>query len=296
MAISDEHIRIGDWVKVIKESKTTGLVGARLKVVHVEENSVDVAMEGNTKITFSMDEIKPLTFKERWGIDRLPTLYHGTDYRFVNLPEDIRKTYHKCCHVFIKELSKLYSPYIHQQRQDKIGFLSEEQKKDNPQLAKNIEEAMTNLTAMQCSEEWEYGDFYLTSNKVSACMYAYKSFAGGELGFTAYHLLKGAELIGVDLSKYKDLEGPVRAIKLMAEGTPQPAIYSFDDLSPDYLQPASGGSLQKYIQNGRIGIEEFRYKQPVKLDPNNAELLANDLSKDLQIIIEEEKYGKSKKN
>ena len=241
---------------------------------------------GKSKIKFQFNEVMPMTFKERWGIDKLPTLYHGTDLRFAVLPEEYRKRYIDICHMFINALSCLYQPYLHQQGENKMELLSEEQKKQNPKLAENIREAMSNLMMMNYSEEWEYGDFYLTSNKISACMYAHKSFAGGELGFTAYHLLKGAELLGADLSNSKELKPMIDALKILAEGEPKPVIFSFDDLSPEYLQPAFGGSLQRYIQDGRIGVQEFRYTQPITLDPSKAELQDNDIAKDWQKIRE----------
>ncbi len=32
----------------------------------------------------------------------LPILYHGTDLRFVNFPEDLRKNYHQYCYYLRK--------------------------------------------------------------------------------------------------------------------------------------------------------------------------------------------------
>ena len=279
-------IQVGDWVKIIKESKTTGLLGAQLKVISVDEGSVEVIV-GKSKIKFHFNEVVPMTFKEKWGIDKLPTLYHGTDLRFVVLPEEYRKRYIDICHTFIKGLSGLYHPFLHQQGEDKIELLLEEEKKQNPKLAGNIKEAVNNLMMMNFSEEWEYGDFYLTSNKISACMYAHQSFAGGELGFTAYHLLKGAELLGADLSNSKELKPMIDALKILAEGEPKPVIFSFDDLSPEYLQPAFGGSLQRYIQDGRIGVQEFRYTQSITLDLSKAELLDKDYEKAMVKIKEQ---------
>lgn len=219
------------------------------------------------------------TFKEKWGIDKLPTLYHGTDLRYVIMPDEIRKNYQAYCHVLIEALKGLYNPFIHREYDHQMDFISEEQKKQNPQLVHRIQEAMNNLFAMQFSEEWEYGDFYLTSNKHIACMYAYKSFAGGELGFTAYHLLKGAEFLGVDFTQSEKQDEPIKFFKKMAEGQPKPAIFSFDDLSLEHLQPAFGGSLQSYIKDGRIGVQEFRYTRPVTLDPAKAELIDPDIKK-----------------
>ena len=231
-----------------------------------------------------------MTFEEKWGIDKMPTLYHGTDYRFVRLSDDQRKVYTETCKMFIDCLSVFYLPHINNRDPNKTGFLSEETEKNNPKLTRRIIDAMNNLMMMRFSEEWEYGDFYLTSNKSKACIYAHQAFAGGELGFTAYHLIKGVELVGIDFSNNEDVLNRINLIKLLAEREPKPAIYVFNDLLPEYLQPAFGGSLSDYIQKGRIGIQEFRYKMPVNLSDRKPELLDLDITKALKKIRKEENY------
>ena len=48
MKVEKKMFNVGDCVKVIKESKTTGLLGAQLKVVLVNKDSVEVAI-GNKR-------------------------------------------------------------------------------------------------------------------------------------------------------------------------------------------------------------------------------------------------------
>ena len=117
----------------------------------------------------------------------VPTLFHGTDLRFVSLSEEHRKMYNDICHLFINILYSVYQPFF----KSKERFLREDIRNANPELAKNIDEAIANLSLMTMSEEWQYGDFYLTSKKMNAKLYALQAFAGGEIGFTAYHLIKG---------------------------------------------------------------------------------------------------------
>ena len=79
--------------------------------------------------------------------------------------------------------------------------------------------------------------------------------------------------MGVDFSSNEETKKRIDLIKMFAEGTPQPAIFAFDDLLPEYLQTASGESLEKHIHNGILVVDEYRYLKPVELDINKAELV-----------------------
>ena len=102
---------VGNWVKILKESQTKGLVGAVLKVVALKPDNVVVSAL-DTEVLFKYDEVKVLTFKERWGFDRMPRLYHGTDLRFVKIHEDVRQKYLAFCKSLINDFIKIYEPYI----------------------------------------------------------------------------------------------------------------------------------------------------------------------------------------
>lgn len=256
-----KNIQVGGWVKIINR-----LIGAQSKVISVNGDYIDVDIEG-VVIRFNRDEVVPLSFKEKWGIDKLPTLYHGTDLKFVNMTDESREEHNNFCFAVIK-IARYFSQFI----DEKIDDLD----KQNPELAGNIRKALNNLKMIGVSEEWEYGSFYLTSNKDSACLYALKAFAGGEIGFTAYYLIKGFELIVSDFSKIGISNDKVKSFKTIAEAEPKPAIFSFDDLSPEYLRPESGGSFQSCVANGRITESSFRYIKPIVLDPNRAELIDRD--------------------
>ena len=57
MKKNKKTIQVGDWVKIIKESKTTGLLGAQLKVISVNEGSVEVIV-GKSKIKFQFNYVR----------------------------------------------------------------------------------------------------------------------------------------------------------------------------------------------------------------------------------------------
>ena len=262
-------IQVGGLVKIIKESKTKGLVGAHARVKGIIGDYVDVDIDGYV-VRFNKDEVIPLSFKDVCGIDKLPTLYHGTDLKSVCLTDEERKIYKDACFIVIKLLYDYYKPYLY----DNQKLLSYDQKKQNPELADNIGRAMSNLLAiLNHCEEWEYRDFYLTTNKMLARKYANEAFAGGEIGFTAYYLIRGLELIDLDFSKSEKLNFLIKSIIIFAEAKAQPAIFSFDDLSPEYLRGESGESLKSCIKNGQLLVSEFRYVQPITLDPSKAELI-----------------------
>ena len=111
----------------------------------------------------------------------LPTFYHGTDARFVSLPEDIRNKYLEVCKSVINLLFDKFWPYYYPDKEklkELIPFSNE-----NKKVIADLEEAMLRI---RCNVlglgDYQYNDFYLTSNYLSACLYAKQSYAGGETG------------------------------------------------------------------------------------------------------------------
>ena len=63
-----EIIKIDDWVEIIKESKTQGLVGGHFRVMSISSSGIEVMVNGKGE-PFKFDEVRKMTFKEKWGID-----------------------------------------------------------------------------------------------------------------------------------------------------------------------------------------------------------------------------------
>ena len=276
-------IMVGNWVKILKESQTKGLVGAVLKVVALKPDNVVVSAL-DTEVLFKNDEVKVLTFKERWGFDRMPRLYHGTDLRFVKIHEDVRQKYLAFCKSLINDFIKIYEPYITNKESisEQIAIL------DKSNIASDLHSAISVLSLVNCSEEFEYGDFYLTSDKYEACQYAHNAFVGGELANTTYHLYKALPYIGMkDL--YDKLTNMffIQLMNKLADEEHQPAIFYFDNLSPEYLRTEMNENITSYVRNGRFTVSSFRYSQPLSLDTDHYELLDLDLATAMNKIFDE---------
>lgn len=277
-------IMVGNWVKILKESQTKGLVGAVLKVVALKPDNVVVSAL-DTEVLFKYDEVKVLTFKERWGFDRMPRLYHGTDLRFVKIPEEVRQKYLAFCKSLINDFIKIYEPYITDKESisEQIAILN----KSN--IAFDFNSAISVLHLMNCSEEFEYGDFYLTRDKYEACQYAHNAFVGGELANTTYFLYKALPYIGMkDLYNKLNNMPFIQLMNKLADEDHQPAIFFFDNLSPEYLRTEMNESITRYVKNGRLRCTTFRYSQALSLNNDNYELINLDLDKALKNIEEED--------
>lgn len=271
-------IQIEDWVEIIKESKTQGLLGKQFRVVFTSPAEIRVRANGKD-VPFNYDEVRKLSFKEKWGFEKLPTLYHGTDLRFAFLPEEARNTYTQNCHSILEGLRDLYWSYIMDGVEGK-ELLSKNLHNQYPELSANINEALANISMMGWSEDFQYGDFYLTSRRHEACMYAHKAYAGGELGFNTYYLARGLQLAGVvDLFDKVEFRDFFKVMTIFVEGEHKPAIFRFDNLSPLYLRTEQNEGIYGYIRDGRFQVFSFRYLNTIQLDIRQAEILDKDLKK-----------------
>jgi len=274
----NEIIEIDDWVEIIKEGKTQGLIGGHFRVLSTSQSGVEVMVNGKGE-PFNYDEIRKMSFKEKWGFDKLPTMYHGTDMRFALLPEDIRKTYLHLCQSILNESWSIFKPYIIP-GEDRKELLSEDIRNQFPELNSKVKDALNNLMMMGWSEDFQYGDFYLTSLKHQAAMYAINAYAGGELGYTTYYLAKGLQMAGninlFENDKYRDM---FKLMTKMVEEEHKPAIFKFDKLSPLFLRTEKNESILRYLKDGSLTVFSFRYLKPLKLEVSQSELISKDLKK-----------------
>ncbi len=261
-------IEKGDKVRIIKEKGTVGLLGAVVTVSQSNDEFVDAEILGNI-VRFNTDDVELVEKCPKLSIP----LYHGTDARFATLSEEYRKTYLDACSIIINKLFDKYTPYLYSNDDTRLkNLIREDRLSAFPNLIKEINStcAILRLNASGC-KEYEYGDFYLTSNKFSATIYAIQAFAGGEWGNHAYKLLHLTEQ--AELSEWLN-EIPsnlIQLIKLFAETKPQPVLFEFNDLNLDDLRTEHGERVEKYIKNGQLkGVDSFRYLKPIELDLNKA--------------------------
>ncbi len=141
---------------------------------------------------------------------------------------------------------------------------------NEPELFNILKDALNAILLSKVSEDYEYGSLYLTSNIISAYLYAKKAYAGGEFAFAAYALAKAAKAKGLE-DWYLNEELPtmgqfVDILIKVAEETPQPVIYKLIGLDPKHLRTEANESIDRYIRNGRLYATEFRYTDNLDLN------------------------------
>ena len=196
--------------------------------------------------------------------------YHGTDLVFASMPEGFRKLYLSYCKYFRETLfPRFYQYYTIGEKDDSrlkslLGVTAEKSK-----IIENLKEALLDLACSRTTEEYEYGDFYITTNRLNAVMYAKKAFAGGEFAFSAYALIKAAKAAGLQdwyqNDKLPDLEKIADCIIGIAEAESHPVIYKLTDIDPEYLRTECNERIEKCIRNGWLSETEFRYSKPIDL-------------------------------
>ena len=107
---------------------------------------------------------------------------------------------------------------------------------------------------------YQYGSFYLTTNKMTALNYAQRSFAGGEIGLMAYSLIEGTEIINfTDYNPDESLKNKINRIKEFGEeGKECPVIVTFNNIDLSCLQNEDGTPLP--IDDITI-FSNFRYSK-----------------------------------
>lgn len=212
-------------------------------------------------------------------------LYHGTDARLIAFSETERYTYLEDCKKVIQYLWSIFKPYYVTQQMveatyngNKIFVL-----KRSIETYKNyvIEQTDENLwlnflqalSMCECNENgsqlYQYGYLYLTGDKEKAKRYAFRSFAGGELGLTAYRLIQGAEILKKDIS-YEELDA-MDKIKDFAIEMAKPIILKINNLDKRFLYLENGKPLIFDEEFFRIG--SYRYTQKIDLSRFEIEYL-----------------------
>lgn len=206
--------------------------------------------------------------------------YHGTDARMIEMSETERQQYLGDCNGIIDYLSPLYFPLLEEvpceiERQGQIikifktrlevyykDLLNE---KGEQYLYENLYEKLNMLQWKNNNAGlYQYGDFYLTTNKRMALDYARRSYAGGEIALIAYRLIQGSDIINfADFNPGKDRIRIIERIKEFAkEGNERPVIVTFNNIDMDYLIREDGIPLTK---DAITILSNFRYLRPQDL-------------------------------
>ena len=214
--------------------------------------------------------------KECWKdkVTNYPKLfYHGTDLRFVNIEEDIRKLIYTYCYYLREVLYRRFSDYYDIEDKDhkRLKELLGESIENTPKVFENLLEGLQDILMSKISEDYEYGALYLTSNLFYAHMYAEKAIAGGEFAFAAYALAKAARVARLQEwylnEQLKGLDNVIDALILLAEGKPKPVIFKIPEtaIEAELLRTEQNESIERYIQDGKLRVTDFRYGGTVNL-------------------------------
>lgn len=218
-------------------------------------------------------------------MDKIPTLYHGTDARFVRMSKEERMEYLDKCKKVIDYLWELFQPLWTTTEIIEIplpngekGYAPERKieiianklcSKENRIIKCNFFESLSRVEAWKNGNtQYQYGDLYLTSVRKTALNYARRAFAGGETGLNAYRLIEGAELLQIEgWDKNDDISKIIAEIKqtIGTEDNEEPVVITITDIDKDKLFADTGNSL-----DANIPQQLFRYVGEYSLDLNNA--------------------------
>ena len=220
-------------------------------------------------------------------MNQIPTLYHGTDARIIEMSAKERKSYFDDVKNVIDCLWNLLKPYMQNVYYDKhingqvIKVLEPklyEYKelitiKYGEVLWYNIYEKLLMLSTRDDGNEYyQYGSLYLTNLKIKAGNYARRAFAGGELGLIAYRLIQAAEILEqYDFTENDAVMKSVNNVKAFAESSPKPVIIPITEIDINYLFSENGKDL--IFVDGMLFSQCLRYTKPYNLCLDNAEYL-----------------------
>jgi len=223
----------------------------------------------------------------------IPYLYHGTDARIVKMTQKERNDYIDYCNLAIEYLGKLFEPYyssyetqqtIINGHQTTVQIRKIEtykplfEAKNKMGIYNNLIEKLWMIeTGKNGNQQYQYGDLYLTSHKIKATDYAFRSFAGGELGLIAQRLLLAAEVMELELSNLDiRTRKAIDTIKSFA-GNPDdscPIIIKVPNIDVKYLSSDKGEPLE-WITDDHFVHQDFRYTKEIELSLEDAEYLKN---------------------
>ena len=273
------NIDVGDKVKVLHETETKGLVGAILNVVSTSPEYVEVLASG-LNIKFKPDEVELYMPSISKRLKEIPKFYHGTDLKVAALGDQTRKIFQTAS----LEVAKFLYMKIEEFEKDNgdISQLFDEPFKSDKNFLAGLHGAQTNmLTHLSGSEDFQYGDFYLTTHWPDAVQYAQGAFAGGEIGTTAYYLTKAALLAG-KREWIAHFDKAAEAIVDLGDSERFPIILEFTDIDLECLRTEEDENIERYIRNGRLTATSFRYNKPIDISKAVIHTISSDLKGELE--------------
>lgn len=161
-------------------------------------------------------------------------LYHGTDLYVVSMSEEERQDMKKKCFLVLELLFKLYEKNEFQKNYNK------------PTDDKKINELnsiyMQVRAVINKSSSYQYECTYLTQDINKAIYYSKLAFHFGELGYFAWKMLKGMELVGytLPLDISREQQDAIDSVIGFADHDSEPVIFTFKNLPLENLMDEMG--------------------------------------------------------
>lgn len=199
-------------------------------------------------------------------------LFHGTDRALYDMGIENRTVLRKACETVIDFLLPIYESHnfeniSSQSKSDILGALHVK-----------VLNAYGKATRRRnnCAA-YQYNETYLTFDPDKANTYAKNAWVCGELGYVAYWLWRGMELLKYDLPNVtNDQMHAIELVKAAGARTPDPIVLAFFNIPKDRLQTEKGDNIDWnrkidwFLQHHHYGevriLGEFDISQGVIVD------------------------------
>lgn len=215
--------------------------------------------------------------KRKAILEQFPVLYHGTDARIMDMPDEERKAFHCDCAAVSKAVWPLFEPYAigsetspdkdSSEDQDTVGKDRIDRFRECFEDERQFRRFVLAVSIFYRSHLlddtlFEHGATYLTSFRQGAERYAIRAGHFGEIGFVAYHLADAARRCGFR-PESDSLTAKMERIISFSEARHHPIIVEVNGYNPDDLLGERGEPLS--FSGGKVTGCMFRYKGELDL-------------------------------
>lgn len=166
-------------------------------------------------------------------------LFHGTDRAIYEMGQEKRAELREACLTVIDCLLPVYVSH------DFRGMTSQEQDAVLGGLRVRILDAYSKATYRRDNSPlYQHDNVYLSFDPNDATVYAQYAWVCGELGYIAYWLWRGTELLGYTLPSMTDKQA--KALQMVRDAgarTPDPVTLMFCDIPKENLKTDRGDDI-----------------------------------------------------
>lgn len=194
------------------------------------------------------------------------------------MTKEERCKYKETCEIALDYMWTFYQPYADKSLA-RISELKESLDAENDKvLYYNVAEKISmNDLRINDNQLYQYGSLFLTTLDWRAENYAYRAFAGGEIGLIAYRLYQGIKKIQFEGWNPNDkVKTALNMIEEFANDTPKPVVFAFDHLKKEFIRNENGNIIDDELLEElgyEYGYQNIRYDGELKLDLKDARYL-----------------------